>query len=157
MMFNLHMHDSMLLALLCKAPQELFVPKHRAKVQQSITIITNLSFTLRRCRWMFKLLTPFNISAFTNVDSFTFYPQNQTFFSSSRRLHQVEASVLLPHLLPFLGLNQTVDHSSQCVPIEAEAPPPTTLYKAGSLLPTAHEVCSNLKGKHFDQWCVQFM
>lgn len=79
-MFNLHMHDSMLLALLCKAPQELFVPKHRAKVQQSITIITNLSFTLRRCRWMFKLLTPFNISAFTNVDSFTFYPQNQTFF-----------------------------------------------------------------------------
>lgn len=62
-----------------------------------------------------------------------------------RRLHQVESSVLLHQFLPLPGLNQTVDHRSQCVPVQTEAPPTAALREAGSLLATANEIRTNLR------------
>lgn len=63
-----------------------------------------------------------------------------------RCLHQVKSSVLLHQLLPLPGLDQTVDHSSQCVPVQIEAPP--TLHETGPLLSTAHKIRTNLDSKN---------
>lgn len=74
-----------------------------------------------------------------------------------RRLHQVKSSVLLHQFLPLPGLNQTVDHSPQRVPVQAEAPPTAALHETGSLLPTAHEKCTNLnvnKHKHYEELII---
>lgn len=65
-----------------------------------------------------------------------------------RRLHQVEPSVLLHQPLPLPGLDQTVDHSPQRVPVQAEASPTASLHETGPLLPAAHEKCANLNDTH---------
>lgn len=65
-----------------------------------------------------------------------------------RCFHQVKPSVLLPQLLSFSGLNQTIDHSSQRVPVKGKASPTTALNETGSLLPTAHKVCTELKHRN---------
>lgn len=57
----------------------------------------------------------------------------------------MEASVLLPQLLPLPGLNQTVDHCSQRVPVHAEAPPTAALHEAGPLVPIADKEGPNLR------------
>lgn len=61
-----------------------------------------------------------------------------------RCLHQVESSVFLHQFLPLPGLNQAVDHSSQCLPFQTEAPPTATLHETRPLFPTAHEKRPNL-------------
>lgn len=57
----------------------------------------------------------------------------------------METSVLLPLLLPLPGLNQTVDHCPQSVPVQAEAPPTAALHEAGPLITTAYQVSTDLK------------
>lgn len=67
-----------------------------------------------------------------------------------RCLHQVKSSILLYQLLPLPGLNQTVDHSSQCVAVQTEAPPTAALRETGSFLATAHKKRTNLNQKNVD-------
>lgn len=62
-----------------------------------------------------------------------------------RCLHQVKSSVFLHQFLPLPGLNQAVNHSSQCLPFQTEAPPTATLHETGPLFPTAHKKCTNLQ------------
>lgn len=64
------------------------------------------------------------------------------------RLHHVETAVLLHQLLPLPGLDQTVDHGSQCVPVHTEAPPTATLHETGALLPAADEKRADLIEQH---------
>lgn len=64
-------------------------------------------------------------------------------------LHQVKASVLLHQFLPLPGLNQAVDHSPQCLPVQTEAPPTTTLHETRVLLSTAHKKCTHLNKMKF--------
>lgn len=57
----------------------------------------------------------------------------------------METSILLPLLLPLPGLNQTVDHCPQSVPVQTEALPTTAFYEAGPLISTAYQVSTDLE------------
>lgn len=64
------------------------------------------------------------------------------------RLHHVETTVLLHQLLPLPCLDQTVNHSSQRVPVHTETPPTATLHETGALLPAADEKRADLIEQH---------
>lgn len=59
----------------------------------------------------------------------------------------METAVLLHQFLTLSGLHQAVDHSPQCVPVHAEAPPTATFHKAGPLLAAADEKCADLRSE----------
>lgn len=57
----------------------------------------------------------------------------------------MEAAILLHQFLSLSGLHQAVDHSPQCVPVHAEAPPTATFHKAGPLLAAADKKRADLR------------